>query len=446
MSPFSRFRAAAILTVLLAATAIAGEAVELARPQATRFTSIAGRETAGSIVRWDDEGFDGPAGGPIARVRWDEVRAADVYRIRRRLVELRPPEERRGRALDLLTYLASREDARAFLERARQDARAAGADQATIDQAIELATARAAERAARDALKAAASLERRSPERGPFPVAPWPTVKPEERDALLTDLRRRVVGLLSRSGREPTSTEGESCIVWSDLGIEDAAKVALAFDRFVAASMPRLGVPADDPQRRLRWGKTAVIVLEGSDRFRLFEATAFNQEVAADLGGIVHYDGPDAIVVLQALQEPAARSIELARGAARSLLHRLDSPIRLPRWAHEGLVDWLVLADPPTKEIDRGLRPVGLTVIRGGGSLKRVLQLEYDDPDPPRQGDRAAGYLLLGFLAEQSPDATRRFVATVKSGEPWIDAFRQAFGATPAAFLERARRFYWLND
>lgn len=450
-------RLTAILTVLLLATASApraawaGDPVVFERGQPVRFELIdggdRGRDRAGQLVRWDDEGFDGAPGGAFGRVRWEEVRAVDVLRLRRRLVELRPLEERRERMLDLLVHLESRDDAARLVERARQEARALGADDAAIATASERAKRLREERAGRDALKAASALEPRSPERGPFASVPWTPVAPADRDAVLADLRTRTIELLGRSGREPTATDGDACIVWSDLGIEDAARVALEFDRAFRACGPLLGVPADDPDRRLRWGKTAVIVLDGADRFRHFEAAAFNQAVPADLGGIAHYDGANVFVVLRGDLGDDARRIELVRGAARAALHRLDSPIRLPRWAHEGLVDWIALAQPESRGIDATLRQPGLAFIRSGGSLERLLDLTWDEGAVGAEGAaRPAGYLLTGLLMEDAGDRMRRFIAAAKSGTPWREALERELGRSTAAILARTREFYRFND
>lgn len=432
----------------MAAAAEAGDPVVLDKPQPMRLTLADGTTLGGQVARWDDDGFD----GPIGRHRWEELKPLEAFRVRKKLIEALPSGDRKARMLDLLTYVASfrdkPDDKDSLVERAEKECKSLGATAEEITQAQGKAAELKQVRAERERAAARAKLSTASPEAGPFPQGAWPPFTQADQERQLLALRQRVTERLAKAGKELTGVEGDFCIVWSDLGTADAAKQAVEIDLFVRSVLKQLGVAEDQANLSLRTGKVAFILAESADRYRLLEASAFGHQAAKDEVGMVHYEGPDAIAVILKQGDPIATQIETLRATARGVLHRLASPVRLPPWAHEGLVDWLVLSWAHTASIDKELRPPGLAFIRNGGSLEKVLGLTYEEgtwPGPDLSA-RAAGYLVVGLMMEQAPQRFQKFLAAVKAGKPWKQALEEDFGSKPAALLDSVRRHYRFND
>jgi hypothetical protein len=415
-------------------------------------SSVVG-ELTGQVVAWDPEGFDATVDRAPRRVRWDEVAAEDLHRLRKRLIEQLPEERRRGATEELAAYLLSRSDESGLGARLLESLRRTASDAALERVIRERAESLRAAREARLVQAASARLGVGSPEAAVFPTPAWPPRTPESQADLVTALRLATRERLAKAGRDATPVESTHTLVFSLISIEDAAKRATELDAFITASLVRLGLPREENP----WhGRLVVIVSEDRDRFTLIEAAAFGSEARRDEIAIAHYDGPAAIVhLLEQTDVEGARPFVL-RAVALALLHRQQSAVRLPAWANEGLADWLVAQHLATGRaqsrsaapFEAALRREGLAAVRARGSFARTIGFEYKPGAWPfvTAADRGECYVLTSFLIERSPASFLRFVGIVKSGEPWRAAIQQAYGRTISDLLIEAWEFHRVND
>jgi len=451
----------AIMTIFMGARrASAGDPVHVARPQPTKVTPAsgpgAGKEVVGTIERWDDAAVHGTFGGSAIELRWDELAPNDAYRIRKRLIEaVDAPADRRGRFLELATYLWSIDGADRLAVRAADDAKRLGADAAALAEARTDAATVKSERAARLEAAARHALRTGSPEADPAvinaPATPWPVLTIEQQRECQAWLRKETGSRLASSGREVVPVESTQALVFSEIGVPDAALRATEIDDFVARSLPRLGLPKESV---VWWGKLVVVILEDHDRFALYEASAFRHKVGTADVALTHFDGPRVFVTVLKQSDPVATRTETARAVARALLYRHRTSAHLPMWLHEGLTDWLVSVDPPTKSLDTPLRKPGLAFIRSDGALAGVVEANYTAGEPPF-GDaadrpRVAAFALVSYLAEQHPKETIALIDALKldPGDiaQWKLVFERVFARSLEQMLITIRAYYQMND
>jgi hypothetical protein len=420
-------------------------AVELGRPQPLKVALVNGSTAVGQVARWDVEGIDATIGGAARRIRWDDIVPTDLYRLRKRLIEQIPQVARREAMLELAAYLYSRPDADDLGNRAFDDAKRWGADaderEAIRDRGEALRQARNERLGRADR----ARLAEGSPEAAMFGNLAWPPRTAEEQAAALAQLRKQAIEMLATAGRDSTPVESTHCLVYSTLGVSDSARRATEIDAFIAASLPRLGLPKET----VLWeGRLVVIVSEDRDRFALLEAAAFKSQPRPDEVAIAHYDGPFAYVHLLKQADEVGAQITTFRAVALAILHRFVSSTRPPAWANEGFADWLVAMYPPTKRLDAALRRVGLASVRSANGFARTISFAYEPMGWPFRdaSGRAESYILVSFLAERQPEAFLAFLKTVKGGEPWRGAITTAFKAPIERLIEAAWEFHRTND
>ncbi|MBL9147077.1 MAG: hypothetical protein JNM94_00135 [Phycisphaerae bacterium] len=423
--------------------AYAGEPLTFEKPQPLKASLLDGSSIGGTVTRFDDDGFDMLLDGTPRRFKWEDFRPLETYRVRKRLIDAAPKEERLGRTLDLVAWCVSVEDKDAT-QRAERDAKALGADDAALVTARTAGAQRRAEMIAKSVTAAKAALKTTSPEAASFDPALWGPQTPADRDKAVSELKVATAAKLAGAGRELTAIESRNAIVYSDLGAEDAAVRGIDIDRFVRHALPRLGI---DQETQPFLGKVVVIVVDGDDRFRLLEASAFQQAVTPSDEAFTHYDGGKAYVVVRRQIDVTRTAAAMYRAIGRAILHRHVSAVRLPTWANEGVVDWLVAMYPPAKSTDAELRKPGLAFVRNGGSIEDVLRATYDSNWPGANGlGRNVGFLLAGLMAEQEPARFQAWLKAVKNGKPWAQALTEDFGFSPQALADFARRYYRTND
>jgi hypothetical protein len=423
--------------------AFAGAPITFEKPQPLKATLLDGSGIGGGVTRADDDGFDILLDGTPRRFKWEDFKPLETYRIRKRLIETIPKEERLARTLDLLAWCVSVEDKDAT-QRAEHDAKALGAADDALAAARTAGAQRRADRIAKSVTAAKAALRTTSPEADTFDPAPWGVQTPAERDKAVSELKVSAAAKLAGAGRELTPVESRNAIVYSDLGAEDAAVRGIDIDRFVRHALPRLGI---DQETQPFLGKVVVIIADGDDRFRLLEASAFQQAVTPNDEAFTHYDGGKAYVVVRRQVDVTRTAAATYRAVARAILHRHVSAVRLPTWANEGTADWLVAMYPPAKATDTDLRKPGLAYVRNGGSIEDVLRATYDTNWPGANGlGRNVGFLLAGLMAEQEPARFHAWLKAVKGGKPWAQALTEDFGLSPQALADFARRYYRTND
>lgn len=423
----------------------APQPIELGRPQPLKVSLVAGGTVVGQITRWDVDGLDATVEGASRRLQWDDIAPTDLYRLRKRLLEQLPQSQRREASLELAAYLYSRADGETLGDRAFDDAKRWGAGADDRPQVRARGEERRQARNERLARADRARLAEGSPEASMFGNTSWPTLTPDEQVAAVAELRKQTVEMLAAAGRDATPVESKQCLVYSALGVTDAARRATEIEAFIEATLPRLGLAKEG----LLWhGRLVVIVSEDRDQFALVEAAAFRMQPRADEIAITHYDGPKAFVHLLKQADEVGSRIAVSRAVALAMLHRYVSATRLPAWANEGFADWLVAAYRPTKSLDGALRRTGLTSVRTAGGFGHAAAIAYVPHTWPFRdaASRGEAYVLASYFAEHHGEAFLAFVKSAKAGEPWQGAFAQAFKAPLERMLDAAWDFHRVND
>jgi len=423
----------------------------LVRPQPVRLELPDGRRVAGTIERFDAEWLE----GPIGRFRWSELAPVEAWRVRRLLA---PPRDAAG-WLELAAFMRSLEGGEELATRAIREARRLGASDGAVAAALAEGDIAAERRRRLAAERAAAALRTGSPEALVAPGPAWTEPDDEARAAATRELRAAMAVRLAATGRELVAVETDEWLAYADAGPETAAILAVRLDRVVPVAAGVLGRP--DAWRPFA-GKGVVAVLADAEAFRLLEASAFRQAAGPDDRGFVHYDGPHALVTVRA-DGLDARGIEevATRGAARAILHRLGSPIRLPPWANEGVADLVATAalgtrgggaprsDPLERRLEGRLRAAGHALVRAEPPVLAAFAIErYDDPQaaPRRAEIEALGFLLASRLRERDPRRLAAWIGLVKEGEPWREAFRRSFGFEFEAAVADLVAWHRTND
>jgi hypothetical protein len=422
-----------------------GDAQVLARPVSIKAALQKGGEIQGQIVGWDRTGFDAVVDRANRRIGWDDLTGLEVYRVRKRLHEALPVPERKAAYLELFAYLLSRDDTDRIVDRALEDAKRLGATASDVEVARSNAEAKRQARNEDAARTARARLGAGSPEAAPFSTFAWPKTTAEERARAVLDLKQKVTSFLAAGGRELTPVDAHHVLVYSGLGLDDAAKRATHIEQFIEASLPRIGMDAETTPWR---GKLVVIVSDDRDRFRLIEASAFRQQSRDNELAITHYDGADAFVHVAKSTDESSSSVATFRAIALAMLHAHISAGRLPAWAHEGFADWLVASYRPTKSLDQSLRRSGLAQVRGPIGFGRALRCEYGPGEWPfpDEATRGAAYVFTSYLAERHPAEFLSFLTIVKGGEPWQSAFERAFKMPLERMVATAYEYHRVND
>jgi hypothetical protein len=425
--------------------AVAKRTITLTRAIGAKCALRDGSTLAGSVANWTLDDFEITVDGEARRVAWDDLAAVDVFRLRKRLVELLPEEERKPGFLALVTYLASRDDADEFVSRAFDEAKRWKATDEERVQAIAASEARRQERNANAARLERARLGTGSPEAAPFSSVAWPKQTAEERTAADAALRKRATEIISASGRDITPIDGSQVLVYSAVGLADGARRATEIEQFIKAALVKLGLPRET---NIWQSKLAVLVSEDRDRFTLIEASGFRQEARPEDRALAHYDGGMVFVHIAQGGDETTLALETYRAVALALLHRHISAARLPAWCHEGFADWLVASYRPTKQLDKVLRDAGLAQVRGPQAFRAAVQATYRPREWPFPdlATRGAAYVLTSYLVEKHGDAFRACLEAVKKGEPWNASFERTFKAPFARVVDAAWSYHKVND
>lgn len=415
------------------------------RPYAVKFETLQGATVQGQITRWDPDGFDITVDGSPRRMTWDELIGQEVYRLRKRLVEMLDVPARKPAFLELVAYFASRDDADAFIDRAFDDAKRYKASTEERAEAVKRSEERRQARNEHNARIDRARLASGSPEAAPFSSYAWPAQSAEDRAAAVAALKKQATQILSATGRELTPIDANHVLVYSSLGLADGARRATDIELFIEATLPRLGLPRES----VPWfGKLVVIVSEDRDRFNLIEASGFRQEARPEETAIAHYDGASAFVHLLKQSDEVGALPATYRAVALALLHVHTSAARLPAWAHEGFADWLVATYGPTKSLDRQLRANGLPQVRSAVGFGAALRSAYRPREWPfaDEATRGAAYIFTSYIAEKHSEAFLAVLKAVKGGEPWETSFARIFKMPVERMAAIAFEYHRMND
>ena len=427
-------RRSAILAVLGALSAVG----PLPEPLHVRFRLPDGVWVSGDMSSWDEDGFDGSFG----RRAWTELMAEDVWRLYRRVIDADDVEQwvNLGRVL-LASPQGEPWGERAFRRALRLDPSAA----ARIEAARREASEARRRREEREEVTEAQRLRTLSPEAGPWPAEPWPSLTAEEQEAAVGRMQDEARGILGRAAMHLEPMETDYFLVYSDLPPLEAARWATRLDTYYAGVGRILHRPEGE---NLFSGKAVVFLFRERDRFRLVEAESFDQLVPAGAVGICHPVGPKVFLSFHRDPSDEALAASLAHELVHGVLHRYLTPRRLPAWANEGFAEYVTaqVAGESTRTETR--RRQGLAYIRGGGDMGTILSMTYDDRTwPGRAGiGYAVGSLLVELMIVQKPARFYAWVRAVKTGEDWEHALAKTYGVARDRLIETAVQYYNVND
>lgn len=408
-------------------------------PRPVMFRLRDGVQISGTLTSWDSEEFDGTFG----RRQWAELRPDDAWRIFRRVINEDLVED--WIALGRMALLHDGLEKRA--ESAFHAARAL--DVRAIEEVERVRQEVAAIRSARrDEARAASGFERAtlSPEAAEWPTDPWPALSPEAAEAARLTLFHDAEAVLEQAGLEIDPIESDFFIVYSDAPRADAAKWAVAvLDHWYREAAAALGVPETT---NLFWGKALVFIFMDQDQFRLIETGIFNQIVSLEDISMTHYQGPKVFINAWRARDTVEFEAALVRGLVRGILHRFQSPRRLPPWANEGFPEFFAQRRIDESTYAEGNRPQGLRLVRDGFPAARVLEMQYLDrtwPGPNREG-QTIGALLVEFLLKSDRAAFVEWIKAVKAGFEWKSSMEQHSRGSIQSIIDQFTRFYRAND
>ena len=381
------------------------------------------------------------------RFAWREMPAREVWRVGRQILDRSRAEDwlRLGQILSLVAI--DQPEAQRFAERAFHRAGqldpnvAAKIDAIRADVEVE-SLRRREQRAAEEA----ARLETTPPEARRWPAAPWPELTAiEQRDARSV-MRNDADRILGEIGRSIEAIETSQVLLYTDLERYEAIQIAKQLDQVAhrfAVTMRR------DPLRSLFWGKAVVMIFSEREVYERVQAKAFGYLARpADLA-IMLPVGPKVFLLGHREGDRRRSELELLRHFVFGLMHRHESPRRLPAWANEGLAEWLtheVVGEGSWLMKER--RRMAYDLIRGDQPLPPVFTIGYGDErwDAAQPIVAPLGALLVEYLVTQQPNGFPLWVQAVKRGESWDAALKPYFGLTPTQLGQRYLRHYRVRD
>lgn len=425
----------AIRGAILAVVCLAA-AGPLAEPHHVRFELADGVQISGSLMSWDDNGFDGSFGPRF----WEELQPRDAWRLYLSVMDQNDANQwvNLGRVL-LLAPQGESWARRAFQRALDLDAAVEGAIDAARLTAAEAQRLREQLRQTAEAQRLATS----SPESGAWPPDHWPRLDPAEQQTALLTLKAEAREILQRAGRQCEPIETSHLLLYSDAAPIEAARWSMRLEAVYARMAAILGLDADD---NVFWGKAVILMFESQDVFRLVEAESFGQLVSRKVLSICHPVGPKVFIVARQGAGADELAAALVCNMVHGFLHRHGTPHRPPAWANEGIAEAVATEITGSGSV-AGLRNLGLRFIRSGGDVAGILDLTYDEGWPgPANAGPAVGALLVELMINQRPDAFAAWIDAVKNGKDWQQALAEDFGVPRDQLLDTFVRYYRVND
>jgi hypothetical protein len=414
-------------------------------PRSVSFRLSDGVRISGQLTAWDEQGIDGSFG----RREWTAMNVDDLWRLYRQLMDRESAAHwvALGRALLLAESGAGSGGAPKNAEQAfAQALRLDSSSQAAIDEVrAEVEKIRQRQEEARRAAEAQ-KLSTRSPEAGPFPTDPWPSLTDEQATAARATLRDTARQMLTAVGASDIEViETTFFILLADAPRLEAAQWGWHLDQAVKKTIEILEL---NRQANPLTGRAAVFVLGDREKFRLIEVSAFRQLVPEKTRGIVHYRQDQAFINILREPDHAELADELARQAALAFLHVHRNARRLPAWAHEGLAAHVAGLVLPRSAAQRLRREEGRKFIRAGGDLHALMGAEYADERWPQQhaAVAGAGSLVVGLMIREQPSRFAAWVNAVKDGKAWEQALAEDFGVDRRRLADTAAKYFKVND
>ncbi len=428
----------------LSAVILAGSAAvwslggELDRPLKIRFRLQDSVVISGEMTSWDEEGFDGSFG----RRLWIDLQAEDVWKIRRDLIDRKDASAWISIGRILLQTKGGDDLAERAFKQAQQispDAAEAIA-QARADAASDIRKRRDAGRTATDS-----RLRSGSPEEEVWPGGPWPVLSPEEQIKAKASVKSDVESWLTALSLNPEPVESDYFVIYSEQDRGDSVALGTRLDAAYRKIVTLLGA---DPEKNVFWGKAAVLVVKDPDKYRVLEATAFNQLVTSDTIGLAQYVGPKVFLSFRIHDDPLEFQDALIRELAHGILHRHISAVRLPPWANEGFATFAAATCSKHSLVDADRRAPALAYLRSHQSLPQLLQRAYDDENwkGPDDSTINVGYLVVNLMIREQPMQFGSWVAAVKNGKDWLKAIEEDFHTNVNQFVDVVLRHYRVND
>jgi hypothetical protein len=434
MTRFAVILAAAIL--LLSLKSAIADTVD--PPVAAKFRLADGVVIQGKLNAWDDEGFDGTFG----RRLWIDLKADDVFKLRRELIDRKAAKN----WIDLGRCLLQIKDGATLAERAFKQALKLDPDAApAILAAREAATDASRRRQQADQQAASSRLRINTPEAEYWPADPWPVLSEKEQADARLALKADAAAWLTTIGLAIEPIESDYFLIFSEQTREDAARLGQQLDAAYRRAAPFL---ANDPEKNIFWGKAVVLLLKDPEKHRLLEATAFNQLISTRTIGICHCLGPKVILSFRMHDDPLVFTDSLMHEMTHGILHRHRSPLRLPPWANEGFAEYIATNVFKNSLVDANRRKPALAFLRSGASLPDLLSITYETPDWIGKDESTinVGYLVVNLMIREQPQRFAAWIGAVKSGKEWLKAIEEDFGSPRTQFLDAIRRHYRVND
>lgn len=421
-----------------ATAAAAQETHHVDPPKRVEFRLRDDVKLTGELSSWDRDGIDGTFG----RRLWTELKTDDAWTLHVYFMDHDNAAHwvNLGRIM-LLAPKGEDNAARAFKRAVALDPKA--------EKAVEAARAWAAEETRkREEAKAqaeSAKLRTNSPEAGPWTGAVWPELTAEDRFAETLGVKRDAEEILAKAGLKITPVETDWFVLYSDAPRPDAAMWVIRLERAYRRLARLFNIHSS---QNVFVGKAVVFVFTDHDRFRVVEAEAFNQLVPRESIGLCHYDGPRVFMCFHQNEDPDALLWRMLSELTHAFMHRLQTDVRLPAWANEGLAEMIAAQEMQgtLTELDR--RGAALSFIRDGGNVFELLDRSYDDFDwtPRWEGFRQVSGLIVELMIKDRPAPFRQWVEAVKRGKPWREALVDNFGIEAREIIDTSIAHYKVND
>jgi hypothetical protein len=415
----------------------------LEKPLKSSLRLISGGESVMvSIDYWNAEGLHGAHGV----ITWEQIQYDSQARVFHKLMDRTESDHWILLGELQLAHPEGRgntDSTRSFEHALKLDSSASGRIQSARSRA-------AAVLKQRDAAAAQALLEvnqsTRSPGRPGWLATPWKPLSFEESRALRREQQAMVEDCLSRSGLDSFHLlDADWLLIFSDLPALELAEVLEDLEkvRRLALSPFKQG-----PGEASFHGTLILILCDQADDFVRIEETCFGVSIDSNIDAACHASGSRILINLHHDGDHPQVLARLLSQVFVAAQHHHVSPAPLPRWAFEGLREYVTTRLQGDSPLDRTLRPIGHRFIRNGGDLQALLKRPFQAEEDPETAltYRAVAYLICSLMSEENPEGLSDWIRAVKSGESWEDSLQKRYGVDFDQIVHVTREWYLLND
>jgi hypothetical protein len=259
----------------------------------------------------------------------------------------------------------------------------------------------------------------RAKERG---VEPWPELSKEEHDDAEAEVRENIKKIRAEFPKLLLYQTTEFLLL-SDLPRDHVLPYATSLDKMYDLMCDMYSLRKGTQVFK---GKCLVVIFLEQDDFFKYEIM-FHRFAPHGAQGLCH-NGPDGDVIMSCFRgdSPEFLGQVIVHETSHGFVHRYRTDQRLPRWANEGLADYIAKQLVLFEGGIRREQAIALNFLRQTRNMQNVLREMKTD-----SLHYGMSCLLTEFMIKHDKAKYKTFIDGIKEGLTWEDSLRESYKATP---------------